>query len=109
MARAIFDCRTPIISAVGHETDWTIADFVSDRRAPTPSAAAELAVSDYRQTLERLDNLRRRMDRNLTGRIDFFREKLSHIKTRLNFLSPQNKLNENKGVWQISRMHLKGL
>lgn len=96
VARAIFDCRTPIISAVGHETDWTIADFVSDRRAPTPSAAAELAVSDYRQTLERLDNLRRRMDRNLTGRIDFFREKLSHIKTRLNFLSPQNKLNENK-------------
>ena len=71
VARAIFDCRTPIISAVGHETD-------------------------YRQTLERLDNLRRRMDRNLTGRIDFFREKLSHIKTRLNFLSPQNKLNENK-------------
>ena len=96
VARAIFDCHTPIISAVGHETDWTIADFVSDRRAPTPSAAAELAVSDYRQTLERLDNLRRRMDRNLTGRIDFFREKLSHIKTRLNFLSPQNKLNENK-------------
>ena len=96
VARAIFDCRTPIISAVGHETDWTIADFVSDRRAPTPSAAAELAVSDYRQTLERLDNLRRRMDRNLTGRIDFFMEKLSHIKTRLNFLSPQNKLNENK-------------
>ena len=96
VARAIFDCRTPIISAVGHETDWTIADFVSDRRAPTPSAAAELAVSDYRQTLERLDNLRRRMDRNLTGRIDFFREKLSHIKTRLNFFSPQNKLNENK-------------
>ncbi len=75
VARAIFDCRTPIISAVGHETDWTIADFVSDRRAPTPSAAAELAVSDYRQTLERLDNLCRRMDRNLTGRIDFFREK----------------------------------
>ena len=109
VARAIFDCRTPIISAVGHETDWTIADFVSDRRAPTPSAAAELAVSDYRQTLERLDNLRRRMDRNLTGRIDFFREKLSHIKTRLNFLSPQNKLMRIKGVWQISRMHLKGL
>ena len=96
VARAIFDCRTPIISAVGHETDWTIADFVADRRAPTPSAAAELAVSDYRQTLERLYNLRRRMDRNLTGRIDFFKEKLSHIKTRLNFLSPQNKLNENK-------------
>lgn len=83
VARAIFDCRTPIISAVGHETDWTIADFVSDRRAPTPSAAAELAVSDYRQTLERLDNLRRRMDRNLTGRIDFSRKSCHILKQDL--------------------------
>lgn len=96
VARAIFDCRTPVISAVGHETDWTIADFVSDRRAPTPSAAAELAVSDYRQTLERLDNLKRRMDNNLSRKLDFYRERLSHIKTRMTFLSPANKLNENK-------------
>lgn len=96
VARAIFDCNTPIISAVGHETDWTIADFVSDRRAPTPSAAAELAVSDYRQTLERLDNLKHRMDNNLSNRLDFYRERLSHIKTRMTFLSPANKLNENK-------------
>ncbi len=96
VARAIFDCNTPIISAVGHETDWTIADFVSDRRAPTPSAAAELAVSNYRQTLERLDNLKHRMDNNLSNRLDFYRERLSHIKTRMTFLSPVNKLNENK-------------
>ncbi len=96
VARAIFDCNTPIISAVGHETDWTIADFVSDRRAPTPSAAAELAVSNYRQTLERLDNLKHRMDNNLSNRLDFYRERLSHIKTRMTFLSPANKLNENK-------------
>lgn len=96
VARAIFECNTPVISAVGHETDWTIADFVSDRRAPTPSAAAELAVFDYRQMIDQLSNIKKRIDSNLSGKIEFYRERLSHIKTRVSYLSPANRLNENR-------------
>lgn len=55
VARAIFECRVPVISAVGHETDTLISDFVADLRAPTPSAAAELAVYDYRHVLEQME------------------------------------------------------
>lgn len=96
VARAIFECNTPVISAVGHETDWTIADFVSDRRAPTPSAAAELVVFDHRQMIDQLSNIKKRMDSNLSGKIEFYRERLSHIKTRVSYLSPANRLNENR-------------
>ncbi|MGN0426787.1 MAG: exodeoxyribonuclease VII large subunit [Agathobacter sp.] len=96
VARAIFECRTPIISAVGHETDWTIADYVSDMRAPTPSAAAELAVYEYSAVVEQLALKKARMDRMLQEKCRLERERLSHFRTRLIFLSPQNQLNEKR-------------
>ena len=96
VARAIFDCSIPIISAVGHEVDWTIADFVSDMRAPTPSAAAELAVFDYFSTKQNLTERKLRMDRSMKRSIFMARQRLEHEKTKLRFLSPQNRLNENR-------------
>ena len=96
VARAIFDCSIPIISAVGHETDWTIADFVADMRAPTPSAAAELAVFDYMQVEMQLRECKRRMDISLRRRLELSRERLAHLKTQMTYLSPQSRLTDNR-------------
>lgn len=96
VARAIFECSVPVISAVGHEVDWTIADFVSDLRAPTPSAAAELAVFDYVSTKQKLREQMLRMERSMGRSIYMARQRLEHEKTKLRFLSPQNRLNENR-------------
>ncbi|MEP6822978.1 MAG: exodeoxyribonuclease VII large subunit [Chthoniobacterales bacterium] len=80
VARAIVDSPLPIVSAVGHEVDFTIADFVADLRAPTPSAAAELIVPDMLDLLRRVDERSARLKRNL-------RSFLKHSQTRLRFLS----------------------
>ena len=96
VARAIFDCPIPIISAVGHQTDWTIADYVADLRAPTPSAAAELAVYDFRQTMEQLTVARQQLQRELERKVSVTRTRLEHDKMRLKYLSPMNRLNENR-------------
>ena len=98
VARAIFECRTPIISAVGHETDFTIADFAADLRAPTPSAAAELAVDDFAQVMHTLDNYRERIRRDMRDRIEYQKVRLEQYKLRLKYLSPESRLRDNRQI-----------
>lgn len=88
VAQAIFDADTPIISAVGHETDTTIADFVADLRAPTPSAAAELAVFDYMQFLTTLAQYRETFARRMKEKCVAARKRLDLEKLRLGYESP---------------------
>ena len=96
VARAIFDCETPVISAVGHETDVTIADYVADLRAPTPSAAAELAVFDYIQFQQDMSGygnaLCSKMDRMLWQR----KNRLERYALKLKLKDPAYQLNEKR-------------
>lgn len=92
VAESVFRCRTPVISAVGHETDYTIADFVADLRAPTPSAAAELAIYDVRQALSELYGYKDRLARNMLALVDDARDHMDSAESRLRYLNPQNQI-----------------
>ena len=88
LARRIFDAEVPIISAVGHETDFTICDFVADMRAPTPSAAAEIAVPDRRELMMRLDSYYERLATSLSTRVVRARERFDYLKNTLGKYTP---------------------
>lgn len=96
VARAIFDCITPVISAVGHETDVTIADYVADLRAPTPSAAAELAVFDYRQFQRELAGYRSALETGMQRKLQWERARLEQYQYRLKIKDPLHQLRVNR-------------
>ncbi len=96
VARAVFDCGVPIISAVGHETDTTITDFVADLRAPTPSAAAELAVYELKRVEEQLYGAREKLYSLIHMRIEREKMRLRTGEARLKALSPESRLKEQR-------------
>ncbi|WP_044292879.1 exodeoxyribonuclease VII large subunit [Robinsoniella peoriensis] len=109
VARAIFECRTPVISAVGHETDVTIADYVADLRAPTPSAAAELAVADIYAVKEQLLQYKRRLDGRMQESLVRNQERLTKYQLKLNYLSPRNQIQEKRRALTEKEEKLKRL
>lgn len=96
VAQAVFDCSVPVISAVGHETDTTIIDFVSDLRAPTPSAAAELAVADIREVLGEVEAYRNELQRFMQRKLQDSRMAARQAELRLKAASPAGRIREKK-------------
>lgn len=96
VARAIFDCQTPVISAVGHEINWSVADLVADYRVNTPTGAAEKAVFDYRQAVELLRQMQRRMAAPVEQKLTYGSKHIQFLEARLQVFCPDNRLRQNK-------------
>ena len=96
VARAIFNCSVPVISAVGHETDVTIADYVADMRAPTPSAAAELAVFDYKQFKEQTESIRYTLKTMMERKLERYRFSVNQYGLKLKYFDPKRSIREQR-------------
>lgn len=96
LARAVAECPVPVISAVGHEIDFTIVDFVADKRAPTPSAAAELAVPDTGELKRKINNIIGRMELLISKRLERDRARLKQFAERHVLTSPERILDEKR-------------
>lgn len=102
VARAIYDCKIPVISAVGHEIDFTISDFVADKRAPTPTAAAEFAVPDIKEVEYKLNQLNERANNSIKNKISENKIKLDNISKKSIFKNPE-------AIYEIKEMNLDNL
>ncbi|MDE7477477.1 MAG: exodeoxyribonuclease VII large subunit [Lachnospiraceae bacterium] len=109
VAQAVFDCSIPIISAVGHETDTTITDFVADLRAPTPSAAAELAVYDFTQLMDKFYMYYDTLNHAMQIQIRKQQNRLENQKLRLKYLSPVNQVQQKRTYCMDLEGRLAGL
>jgi len=101
LARSIFKSKIPVISAIGHETDYTISDFVADLRAPTPSAAAEIVMPEKRIMKERIGNFKERLESFLLKKVDSNRGRLEKITNSMVFKQPYNIVNQERMTLDI--------
>ena len=102
VAREIYACKTPVISAVGHEIDYTISDFVADKRAPTPTGAAVLAVPDLNEVKFKIGQIKDRINKNI-------QDKLMQNKTKLDNISQKQIFKNPESIYEIKEMNLDNL
>lgn len=110
VADAIFHAKTPVVSAVGHEIDWLISDFVADMRAPTPSAAMEMCLPDTNELYQTLDNIETNMNQILSAKLQTKTQELQHMQNSFLQHSVEKKLQERKNdILQLKEVYAKSI